>query len=74
MSQRALDLCLLWRVLRQLGELGKCAGWCEQGQRGDKHLSALLDPGVSQAWTEGEIHQVIGSVDWMMHHSLVLSW
>lgn len=37
------------------------------------YLSALLDLSVVQAWKEGELHTVIFSADWVMHHSQVLS-
>lgn len=36
--------------------------------REDMYLSAVLDPGVTQAWKEGELHTVIFSAAWMMHH------
>ena len=52
----------------------KCPGCRERGQGRDAYLSALLDPGVARAWKQGETHTVTFSADWMMDHSLVLSW
>lgn len=45
------------------------------GVRVDMYLSAILDPGVTSAWEEGELHTVIFSAAWMMHHrSSCVGW